>query len=35
MVEQEIPHRYVFEPKIPHRWDSGWIPQAIEFLVGE
>lgn len=35
MVELEIPHRYLFEPKRPHRWDSGWIPQAVEFLVSE
>ncbi len=35
MVEQEIPHRYLFEPKRPHRWDSGWIPQAVAFLVGD
>ena len=34
MVELEIPHRYVFEPKRPHRWDSGWLPQAVQFLVG-
>ena len=34
MVEQEIAHRYVFEPKIPHRWDSGWMPEAVAFLVG-
>ena len=33
MVELQIPHRYLFEPHIPHRWDSGWIPKAVEFLV--
>ena len=33
LVDLEIPHRYVFEPKRPHRWDSGWLPQAVEFLV--
>lgn len=35
MVELEIPHRYVFEPKRPHRWDSGWIPESVQFLVQE
>ncbi len=34
MVELEIPHRYVFEPKRTHRWDSGWMPEAVAFLVG-
>ncbi len=33
MLELEIPHRYVYEPKRPHRWDSGWLPQAVHFLV--
>jgi hypothetical protein len=33
MVELKIPHRYVFEPQRPHRWDSGWIPEAVQFLV--
>lgn len=33
MVDLEIPHRYLFEPKRTHRWDSGWIPEAIRFLV--
>ena len=35
MVELEFPHRYVFEPKRPHRWDSGWLPNAVEFLAGD
>jgi arylsulfatase A len=35
LVEHEIPHRYVMEPHRPHAWDSGWIPEAIAFLVGE
>lgn len=34
MMDEGIPHRYLFEPKRTHRWDSGWIPQAVEFLVG-
>lgn len=33
LVEYEIPHRYVFEPSRKHRWDTGWIPEAFEFLV--
>lgn len=33
MVELEIPHLYIFEPKRKHRWDSGWIPKAVDFLV--
>jgi enterochelin esterase-like enzyme len=35
LVEHEIPHRYVMEPHRKHAWDSGWIPEAMEFLVGE
>ena len=35
MVRLEFPHHYVFEPKRPHRWDSGWLPKAVEFLVRE
>ena len=33
MVELGIPHRYLFEKKRIHRWDSGWIPEAVRFLV--
>lgn len=33
MVELEIPHLYIFEAKRKHRWDSGWIPEALNFLV--
>lgn len=33
MVELEIPHRYLYESKRKHRWDSGWIPEAVKFLV--
>lgn len=32
LVEYEIPHRYVYEPHREHRWDSGWLPEAIDFL---
>jgi hypothetical protein len=33
MVELGLPHRYLYEPKRKHRWDSGWIPEAVNFLV--
>jgi hypothetical protein len=32
MVQEGIPHRYVMEPRRDHRWDSGWMPEAITFL---
>ena len=35
LVEHEIPHRYVMEPRRKHAWDSGWIPDAVEFLVAD
>ena len=35
LVEHEIPHRYVMEPHRKHAWDSGWIPEAMAFLVGK
>ena len=35
LVENKIPHRYVMEPKREHAWDSGWIPEAMEFLVSD
>lgn len=35
MVQLGIPHRYLFEPKRRHRWDSGWIPEAVRFLVDD
>ena len=35
LVEHEIPHRYVLEPYRKHAWDSGWIAEAMAFLVGE
>jgi len=34
MAQEGIPHRYVMEPRRDHRWDSGWIPEAIKFLFG-
>lgn len=33
LVESGIPHRYLYEPERVHRWDSGWLPKAIRFLV--
>ena len=33
LVEYGVPHRYLYEPKREHRWDSGWLPEAIQFLV--
>jgi enterochelin esterase-like enzyme len=33
MIETGIPHRYCYDTGREHRWDSGWIPLAIEFLV--
>ena len=35
LVEAGVPHRYVMEPYRDHRWDSGWIPEAVEFLVAK
>jgi hypothetical protein len=33
MIDLGIPHRYLYEPKRKHRWDSGWIPEAVNFIV--
>lgn len=33
LVENEIPHRYVMEPHRKHAWDTGWIPEAVTFLM--
>ena len=35
MIESKVPHHYVWEPKRPHRWDSGWLPKAVEFLCAD
>ena len=35
LVERQIPHRYVMEPRRKHSWNSGWIPEAITFLTAE
>jgi len=33
MIENELPHRYLFEPPRRHSWTSGWIPESVEFLL--
>ena len=35
MVREGVAHRYVMEGYRAHRWDSGWMPAALEFLVGK
>lgn len=35
MVEEGIPHRYLMEPYREHRWDSGWMAEAVDFLTKE
>ena len=35
LVENQIPHRYVMEPHRAHVWDSGWVPEAVAYLVGQ
>jgi hypothetical protein len=35
LVENKIPHRYVMEPYRKHSWDSGWIPEAMAFLIAD
>ncbi len=35
MVRLGVPHRYLYEPKRIHRWDTGWIPEAVRFLVDD
>lgn len=31
--ELKIPHIYRAGPQRPHAWDSGWLPEAVQFLV--
>ena len=31
--ELKIPHEYRDGPKRRHHWNSGWVPEALEFLV--
>ena len=33
MVEAGMPHQYRYDTGRTHRWDSGWVPEAIEFLA--
>ena len=35
LVEHGVPHRYLLEPHRKHAWGTGWIPEAMAFLVGE
>ena len=35
LVEKNIPHRYVFEPRRRHSWESGWMPEAVAFLFSD
>jgi hypothetical protein len=35
MLKLKIPHEYEDGPERAHRWDSGWIPQAVRFLAKE
>ena len=32
MIRENILHRYVMESNRDHRWDSGWVTEAIAFL---
>jgi S-formylglutathione hydrolase FrmB len=33
MLDLRIAHQYVDGPKREHVWGSGWVPEAVEFLV--
>jgi hypothetical protein len=33
MLKRGIPHEYSDGPRRSHRWDSGWLPDAVEFLA--
>ena len=35
MTRTGLPHHYVMDRPRQHRWDSGWLPEAITFLVNE
>ena len=35
LVEYEIPHSYVMEPHRKHAWDTGWIPEAVAFILSD
>ena len=32
MLKLGIPHEYADGPRREHRWDSGWLPEAVDFL---
>jgi LmbE family N-acetylglucosaminyl deacetylase len=32
--ELHVSHRYVDGPKREHRWESGWVPEAVGMLLG-
>ena len=34
MLQLGIPHSYSDGPRREHRWDSGWLPEAVEFVAG-
>lgn len=33
MLKLGIPHVFQDGPRRAHRWDSGWLPEAVEFLA--
>jgi hypothetical protein len=33
MLSLGIPHEYADGPRRDHRWDSGWLPEAVAFLT--
>jgi hypothetical protein len=33
LMDLKLPHRYVDGPKREHRWESGWVPEAVELLL--
>lgn len=33
MIQHRVAHRYVLGVHRPHRWDSGWLPEALRFLT--
>ena len=33
LVDLKVPHRYVDGPKREHRWESGWVPEAVGMLM--
>lgn len=35
MLKWGIPHHYVDGPQRKHAWDSGWLPEAVQFLAAD